>query len=842
MARYGLSYYGIASYGPDNPVSYVSPLEAVSTNYGRITVKWVSPSGTWSKIRLVRNSYGFPVNAWDGDVLVTAYKENDPILYYDSNLKTNAFYYYSIFVYETTQFVWRRAGDAIGLSVKDYGHTKNLYDYLPEITKVTRLYDASSDLNNEDLLKFLSVFGFDLSQTHTLTNLIENRYDIEHVNGVLLPLYLKQFGLDYERELGYQQSRILVRDAIQIGKKKGTADGVREFLKAFTGYGLPQPISGTPNPGVDGLVMGKNLMLDYNDSSFEESIGRWALPTGAAAEISCLKQLSVTKVSVTASVAKLVVGTHSYKANQKIYVFNSPYPALNSVLTPLTISSVDATAIYVPATITTLAESTGYNKTTGSYTYVAPYPNPWNETSSPASYPNRKKGILSLNKITAAGDIVVACGDTASIIHGVPVTSGSQYTFSFYAASQGTSRQVTPAIKWYTRLGVFISESTGTATATPLNTFSTRMSVTATAPSTAAYGVPKITVAAAANGGSEFHFVDCAQFEKDASATTFEESRRLNITLKATRINELVNPHFANPITPWSIDGGTHSFDQLSQEPNADVYSITHYTVAANVVTIETSFSHDYEINDEIVISGLGAPFDGTHLVTGVGTNPANTSQASKTLTFSLTTANVPRTTVSGPQIWLAGDAVKISATSSTVSIKSTTSPSDLMGIYYPSTSYTFSVYAQISTGGSEELVPAITWYDSSKNVISTSLGETFIATATGTTWNQISVTGTAPANAAYAHVSVEWDVIDGNVLTLDAALFENVGFVLPYFDGTHGPAESTDLFWEGTAQASRSHLYKNRFVVQSRITSGLLEDFLPHGSSVAIFFAQPKT
>ena len=842
MARYGLSYYGIGIYGPDNPVSYVSPMEAVATGYGKIVVNWTSPSGSWSKIRLVRNSYGFPVNAWDGDLLVSAFKETDPVTYTDINLRTNAFYYYSLFVFDTVAFSWKRAGDAIGLSVKDYGHTKNLYDYLPEITKVTRLYDASSDLNNQDLYKFLSVFGFDLSQTHTLANLIENRYDVEHVNGVLLPLFLKQLGIDYERELGFQQSRILVRDAILIGKKKGTADGLREFLKAFTGFGVPQPVAGTPNPSIDGLLMGKNLMLDYNDSSFEESVGRWALPNGATASVTCLKQLDIKKIAITASVAKLTVGSHSYKVNQKIFITNSPVPAINSPAVALTITNVDATAIYVASPIATLAEVSGYNRATESYAYLSPSPAPWNETTSPSGYPNRQKGILSLSKTTSSGNIEVTCGATAPLVHGIPVTAASSYTFSFYATSQTTSRQITPAIRWYTRLGVFISESAGTATATTTSTLTDRKSVTATAPANARYAVPKITIASAGTAATEFHYVDCAQFEQAGSATTFQDARRLNITLKATRINELLNPHFANPITPWSIVGATSSVDQTSQEPEAEVYQITHYTVAGNVVTIETNVSHDVEVGQDMVISGLGAPYDGAFAVVTTGVNLANSSQAAKTFTYALTTPNVSRTAVTGAKTFLAGDALKVAATSSVVTIKSTTTNADLMPIHYPSTSYTFSVYTQISTGGSEELIPSITWYDSSKNIISTTNGTTELITATGTTWQRIYITGTAPATAAYAHVELTWDVIDGNVLSLDAALFENIGFVLPYFDGTHGPAEDTDLVWEGATYGSRSHLYKNRFVIQSRIASGLLDEYVPLGTSFAVFFAQPKT
>jgi hypothetical protein len=73
---------------------------------------------------------------------------------------------------------------------------------------------------------------------------------------------MRQFGLAFEPELGLQQSRIFLRNAIHINKQKGSLQGIKDFIKAFTGYD-------------EVTTAGKNLMLDYNDSSFEEGLGRW---------------------------------------------------------------------------------------------------------------------------------------------------------------------------------------------------------------------------------------------------------------------------------------------------------------------------------------------------------------------------------------------------------------------------------------------------------------------------------------------------------------------------------------------------------------------------------------
>jgi len=71
--------------------------------------------------------------------------------------------------------------------------------------------------------------------------------------------------------------------------------------------------------------------------------------------------------------------------------------------------------------------------------------------------------------------------------------------------------------------------------------------------------------------------------------------------------------------------------------------------------------------------------------------------------------------------------------------------------------------------------------------------------------------------------------------------LFEKSAFVNSYFDGSNGLAQLSDLFWEGTANASRSHYYRNRFVVQSRLISKL-PDWINYGSTFELFFAQPNT
>ena len=847
MSRYGIDYYGLSSYGSSSAVNYLAgSFTAQSRGYGFIRVKWTSPTGKWSTVRLVRNSYGYPVNAYDGDILVSVPKESDPTVYNDTtNLARGAFYYYSLFVYDTITFSWIRAGNITGVSVKDYNYGNNLYSYLPEIYKIKQPYIATADWDNEDLSDFMHLFGFQLDYAQTITSLLVERYNLEKVGGILLPSLLQQFGLTYEPEIGYQQSRILVRDAVQIGKKKGSAAGLREFMKSFTGYAVPEPIVGTPNPSVDGLTTGHNLMLDYNDSSFEESVGHWA-SSDATAVIRQLGIKDITRVGLTTNVVKLTIGAHTYAVGNKINTTGFSQPLFNTVGSPKTITAVDATSVSFALTASDVAERDAFNQGSNAYPKLIPYPTPWSEPSALILYPNKQNGILGIkNANGTAATIKIECGIDSPVLKGIPVTAGLPYVFSTYSAAGSTLRGIVLKIRWYERLGAFISETTGSSVNNVVGDFSARPTVTGTAPANAYYAVPVITVvSAAASSSNEYHYFDCAQFEQASSVTAFDEARQIHMILRATRINELLNPHFASPLTPWAITGATSTVDTTTKEPDVEVFSVKYRSLTSNIATLETDVSHDLRIGSVVVVTGVGAPFDGVFTVATVGVNLVEPDQASKTFTYAVTNTNITRNTteLTGAEAYISGNALKLTATGTDVLVKSTTTSADLMGIYYPSTSYTFSVYTQVPSG-TEPVVPSIVWYNAAKTIISTSTGPSFTVNGAGTNWDRVYMTATAPANAAYAHVQIAWSASIGDILKLDSALFENTSAVSPFFTGGYGPANGTDLFWEnGTANAGRSHLYKNRFAIQTRLSDYALKNQLNLGSTVAIYLAQPQT
>ena len=70
MAKYQGAIYRGAVYGnPPRTVLSAEPMTATALDYGQIKVTWQSPSGTFTKVRLLRNNNNFPENEEDGVIL-----------------------------------------------------------------------------------------------------------------------------------------------------------------------------------------------------------------------------------------------------------------------------------------------------------------------------------------------------------------------------------------------------------------------------------------------------------------------------------------------------------------------------------------------------------------------------------------------------------------------------------------------------------------------------------------------------------------------------------------------------------------------------------------------------
>lgn len=455
----------------------------VTAPYASIALRWTKPTGTWYTLLLVRNSVGFAVSPDDGDLLlsvsnaghdslVSPYYVDEGQAPYPTGLISGGMYYYSLFVSTNSgNTTWVRAGDAKGLSVKDYGTASTMYSYLPLPYRLSTTSVVDNGVStNTDLVNFLSVFSFEYNLLRSLVDIAKDRYNLRRLDATLVSLLLKEFGLNYEDTLGVQQARRMLNAVVGIYQYKGTSTGIQRFISAYAGY--------------DSNITFKNLMLNNDDASFESGVGNWKATTAC----------TLTRLDVAGATAEGLS------------------PAL------------------------------------------APY----NETSSPAGYPNQQNGLLKVTVSGTSASFSNAFNQTSSvsdITKPIPVTAGQVYSFSVYSRAKTNGRATALQISWLDATGASISTQNSSGY-TSTNSGWTRLSyVNKTAPANAAFVGIKVLLSSTVSG--EIFYFDAFQVEQSATATTYADARRLDIYLNPSRVNIVPNPSFEVDTSSWTTTGTT---------------------------------------------------------------------------------------------------------------------------------------------------------------------------------------------------------------------------------------------------------------------------------------------
>lgn len=149
-------------------------------------------------------------------------------------------------------------------------------------------------------------------------------------------------------------------------------------------------------------------------------------------------------------------------------------------------------------------------------------------------------------------------------------------------------------------------------------------------------------------------------------------------------------------------------------------------------------------------------------------------------------------------------------------------------------TDYSASAYVKGTAGRTSHV--RIYWYDSSNTLISYSAGSN--VTLSATAWQRATVTGVAPAGTAKAKVSIRYSAstVSGDTVYADSVLFEPGNVANPYFDGSTGYLQRTDLLWENNDTVNgRSMYYKNRVNTTIRL-GATMGDYIDIGSPWALF------
>jgi hypothetical protein len=183
-------------------------------------------------------------------------------------------YYYSLFIYyvktpsastiaavtPNTSVYWKKVGEVSSSVVRKSSvrDTKSvLLDHLPVMYKVD-----DKGAYNSDLDAFLSLFAFHIDTYLAKLSDVYNMTNVNTADEVLLKEFLNQFGVDSGSIPNITQARALLKNIVRAYQTGGTVPGLQAYLEAYTGLLVKEKD-------------GKNALLDYNTSSFVETIGNW---------------------------------------------------------------------------------------------------------------------------------------------------------------------------------------------------------------------------------------------------------------------------------------------------------------------------------------------------------------------------------------------------------------------------------------------------------------------------------------------------------------------------------------------------------------------------------------
>jgi len=245
------------------PTAFVtSSFSATSACYGEVELEWEVPivavedltaTPDVTGVVLVYSSEGEPTTIASGTILV---ESSDTFSYSHLGLVEGRWAYYTLFVhYQSTggDSYYERAASLSVIVPKDYGSTLQLWKRIPEYyrNQDTLLgdldYDAaclgsvitSATQPVGPLLKYLSIFGFEMDRMRTLLDYQMVAYDPALSNTEHLDALSEQLGVDLlSSALGSRRLRTLLNDIGVFRRSKGTPSSVEFFGQAVAGSDL----------------------------------------------------------------------------------------------------------------------------------------------------------------------------------------------------------------------------------------------------------------------------------------------------------------------------------------------------------------------------------------------------------------------------------------------------------------------------------------------------------------------------------------------------------------------------------------------------------------------------
>jgi len=272
VAKYGNFVYGGAKYGVTPKLAYsVEPMAITVIDFVKVRIEWQSPTGEFTKIKLVRNQFGFPEDSEDG---VVVWEENATegnvtrLSYVDGEDNPNQTpivngrqVYYTMFLF-TDQKVWVNAGEITDLMPTDHGVHKRIMDIIPKVFTSDIQSPLGVTDENSDLYKFMDGISFTYDQFLTQLDVLRPQHSSEGVAFSTLFENSLSLGLTPEPALPVKNQKRLIREALYMYSHKGMLSGINAYAESLTGFAPTTTLS-------------ENILLSVQDSTFYGSVGNW---------------------------------------------------------------------------------------------------------------------------------------------------------------------------------------------------------------------------------------------------------------------------------------------------------------------------------------------------------------------------------------------------------------------------------------------------------------------------------------------------------------------------------------------------------------------------------------
>ena len=400
------------------------------------------------------------------------------------------------------------------------------------------------------------------------------------------------------------------------------------------------------------------------------------------------------------------------------------------------------------------------------------------------------------------------------VLYGIPVIAGTEYTFSTYALrTAAPAVSVIPKIYWYNNAGVLISTTTGASQAT-----------------TASWDVYDATGTAP---GTSFSVVS---YEVTGNVVSLTTEVPHNIEPGATLTVLGIGAPYDGKYTVLAIADSIISYalttpDVLSTDTTALV-SIE----AAVYAAVEIGFSGPGTVYFDMMqfaTSDITGYYEARSVDIFLQPNKSNfvndpsfSAITTDWVVSGESSVSYPASTT--PYLFAADSMLSVVPNSGQDLVVSTNTNTGGMPV---GKFYTFSAYVQ-SPDNVEDLYLTVTAIDS----VNPSVSAQSDPVAVGSTWTRLTLTFFVPAafvpESMYFTLEVRADSNTGGTLNFEAAQVEPY-FTSSLFIAGNFPAEY-GIVWEGQANNSPSHLYKNKQAKTIRLIQEL-EKFLPSNTPYVV-------